>query len=366
MIPEKACRFSWMNLTCLKAAALLGCSSYNNNAGGPGDGMEQGTFLRGSVSLSGRFSGSGVGYFPDGERRISFGVDENLPKSHLDAASARKSAANCCRDNGTRSQGNWLSHEPESSTDQAQRQRSGARRYYRQRWNTGCIDKSRPPAIGDRCRFRCMISTPPAEPSLVMNCHRYCRRTYVRPSPDLMSRLLSAHEQVGLIARTNPDVLASPEVARSLDQELTHLMVRCLAEGEPLKSTAGMHRRNKVVARLEEFLEANPGRAIYLPEICAALGVAERTLRGACEEQIGMGPIRYLTLRRMHNARGALLRSDPSETSVTQIAADQGFWELGHFSVAYRAMFGETPSETLKRPNDCQPRNRSRRDRVLS
>jgi AraC-like DNA-binding protein len=51
-----------------------------------------------------------------------------------------------------------------------------------------------------------------------------------------------------------------------------------------------------------------------------------------------MGPIRYLTLRRMHLARRALLRENLSAT-VTQIATDHGFWELERFAVAYRALF---------------------------
>jgi transcriptional regulator GlxA family with amidase domain len=48
--------------------------------------------------------------------------------------------------------------------------------------------------------------------------------------------------------------------------------------------------------------------------------------------------------------RQALLRSDPSKATVTRIVTDQGFWELGRFSVAYRALFGESPSRTLRRP----------------
>jgi transcriptional regulator GlxA family with amidase domain len=51
----------------------------------------------------------------------------------------------------------------------------------------------------------------------------------------------------------------------------------------------------------------------------------------------------------MHLVRRALLRATPPVT-VTKIATDHGFWELGRFSVAYRALFGETPSVTLKRP----------------
>jgi transcriptional regulator GlxA family with amidase domain len=104
------------------------------------------------------------------------------------------------------------------------------------------------------------------------------------------------------------------------------------------------------MVKLKEFLEANSDRPLYLPEVCAALSVAERSLRASCEEHLGMGPIRYLTLRRMHLVRRALLRAEHSETTVTNVATDHGFWELGRFSVAYRALFGEAPSDTLRRP----------------
>jgi transcriptional regulator GlxA family with amidase domain len=63
-----------------------------------------------------------------------------------------------------------------------------------------------------------------------------------------------------------------------------------------------------------------------------------------------MGPIRYLTLRRMHQVRRALLCAEASNTTVTRVAVDHGFMELGRFSVAYRSLFCESPSETLRRP----------------
>ena len=174
----------------------------------------------------------------------------------------------------------------------------------------------------------------------------------VRPSLDLMSRLLKLHEMVGQIAKTTPDILALPEVARSLEQELIHLMIRCLTEGAASGMTTGGRRHDAIVARFEEFLEANPDTPLYLTEICAAIGVAERTLRVACEEHLGMGPIRYLSLRRMHLVRRGLLRADPSTATVRRLATDHGFWELGRFSVAYRTLFGETPSESRRRPSD--------------
>ena len=174
----------------------------------------------------------------------------------------------------------------------------------------------------------------------------------VRPGPALMSRLLELHKMVGQMAETTPETFELPGVVQALEQQLVHIMVRCSTEGLPSNMTSGNRRHDRIIARFEEFLEANQNTPLYLPEICAAVGAAERTLRGACEQHLGMGPIRYLALRRMHLVRRALLRAVSSTTTVTKIATDHGFWELGRFSVAYRAFFGETPSETMRRPPD--------------
>ena len=173
---------------------------------------------------------------------------------------------------------------------------------------------------------------------------------FVRPDPALMSRLRKLHTAIGQLAHDTPDLLEQAEVSRALEEQLIHAMVRCLAEGVDVETTMGYQRHDAVVARFEEFLEANPDRPLYLTEICAAIGVAERTLRASCQEHLGMGPIRFLTLRRMHLVRQALLRADPSKETVTGVVTDHGFWELGRFSVAYRGLFGESPSETLRRP----------------
>jgi AraC-like DNA-binding protein len=170
------------------------------------------------------------------------------------------------------------------------------------------------------------------------------------PDPNALQKLLSVHKAVGRLAHDTPDILELPTVARALEEQLIHLMVRCLAEGVALNLAPVGHRHEVTMTKFEEFLEAHPDQPLHLIEICEGIGVAERTLRACCEEHLGMGPIRYLTLRRMHLVRRALRRADPSTSNVTRIVTDYGFWELGRFAVAYRLMFGESPSMTLQRP----------------
>jgi AraC-like DNA-binding protein len=50
---------------------------------------------------------------------------------------------------------------------------------------------------------------------------------------------------------------------------------------------------------------------------------------------------------RLSQVRGALLSARGQLVTVTEIATDFGFAELGRFSVEYRKVFGESPSETL-------------------
>jgi len=68
-----------------------------------------------------------------------------------------------------------------------------------------------------------------------------------------------------------------------------------------------------------------------------------------CAEILGVSPTRYLLLRRLNRVRAALRRANPSTASVAGIARDNQFLEFSRFAVAYRAVFGESPSTTLQR-----------------
>ncbi len=173
---------------------------------------------------------------------------------------------------------------------------------------------------------------------------------WTSPPAPVASRLLQLHEAAGHLAKTAPDILANPEVARAIEEALVEAMVLCQTEGHS-DDARNVHRhRAMVMRRLEKVLTSTPDRPLYMPQLCATVGASYTTLRDCCQDYLGMSPKYYLWLRRMHLVRRALRIADAEKTTVTEIATDHGFWELGRFAVAYRSLFGEAPSAALRRP----------------
>jgi AraC family ethanolamine operon transcriptional activator len=105
-----------------------------------------------------------------------------------------------------------------------------------------------------------------------------------------------------------------------------------------------------LVKRTEKLALADLDKPLHISALCRALAVSERTLRKAFHKIHGVPPCRHLRILRLSQARRALLSADGDLVTVTEIATCFGFVELGRFSVEYRKIFGESPSQTLHHP----------------
>lgn len=88
---------------------------------------------------------------------------------------------------------------------------------------------------------------------------------------------------------------------------------------------------------------------ISIAELSGRLGMGRRTIENAFRECLNLSPHCYFTLRRLNACRDELSRAKEGETSVTAVASRHGFRELGRFAGLYRSVFGESPSETLRK-----------------
>jgi AraC-like DNA-binding protein len=178
--------------------------------------------------------------------------------------------------------------------------------------------------------------TPPKDPA------------FLTPSSCAMGRLQRLHAAAGHLAETAPEIIANVDAAHGLEQALVQALVGCLGDQKERENRLAQGQHAIVMHRFWRVVEEKPEQPLYIPEICKAIRVSSRTLRMCCQEHLGMGPKRYLLLRRMHLARRALREATPGAT-VTDVATRFGFWQLGRFAVEYQSLFGESPSATLHR-----------------
>lgn len=172
----------------------------------------------------------------------------------------------------------------------------------------------------------------------------------VIPPAGAITKLRQLHFVASALAKRAPWILAAPEVARGFEQSLVEALVRCLNQSEMQEASWAQRCHITIMRKFRKIIDSNPDRPAYVPEICAAIRVPERTLRICCQEHLGMSPKRFLLLRRMNQAHRTLDAAIAGETTVTEIATRFGFWHFGRFAETYQSIFGELPTVTLHRP----------------
>ena len=235
---------------------------------------------------------------------------------------------------------------------------------------SGAVRRCSRPTSCDTAKAKALFSVPPGRPAAApCRCRWRLRRLsgkrlagsdltpprnamLITPRPSAMARLQRLHAAAGRLAENAPEIIANPDAARGLEQALIEAMVGCL-DGREVRETSLAQRQHAIVMRrFRRAVEENPDQPLYIPEICKAIRVSGRTLRVCCQEHLGMGPKRYLLLRRLNLAQRTLRNAAPDATTVTEIATRYGFWQLGRFAVEYQSLFGESPSATLRRRSE--------------
>lgn len=130
-------------------------------------------------------------------------------------------------------------------------------------------------------------------------------------------------------------------------------------EAQLVAGLAGMLLRQDAVVRVkpvtgarlsdvEDWIESHLTQPITLGRLCEVAGVGERALCKVFKSRCGMSPMRFVTERRLAAANARLVTAGAAR-DVTEVANELGFTHLGRFAIAYREVFGESPSETLRR-----------------
>lgn len=160
-----------------------------------------------------------------------------------------------------------------------------------------------------------------------------------------LGTLLAQHLRLMLAAAESETPAPEPYLV-SLREGLTSLLLNGQDHSGRARLTGALPAP-AAIQRAEAFIAAHADRALTMAEVAATAGISLRSL------QEGFRRHRHATLTqtiqnaRLTKFRRALLAAS-ADASVTELAFAAGLGHLGRTAQAYRARYGETPSQTLR------------------
>ena len=172
----------------------------------------------------------------------------------------------------------------------------------------------------------------------------------VLTDPNSINGLRTYLRQLFTLAEQAPDRLRLPATQRLVREDLMPLLLEALISGtSPTRRASRSPARIEIVKDLQRWLHVHPTVPVTLADLCREAHASRRTLIQGFQDHLGMGPMAYVKLLRLHGIRRQLLAAEPGGLQIGAVAQGWGFHNAGHFAADYRRLFGESPRDTLQR-----------------
>lgn len=175
---------------------------------------------------------------------------------------------------------------------------------------------------------------------------------------DQQDDVVARREPLRRLVRELGPTLVDDRVRGAMRTSLNRRLASVVLDSFPLRDRGGdvpvASRLRDAIAFIEDHARDRP----TVPAIAAAAGLSERGLQEVFARTLGVTPNGFLRDHRLDEVRRELLRGQ-APNSVLEVARRWRFTNPSRFAVAYRARFGEDPSETLRAATAAQPDGRS-------
>lgn len=178
---------------------------------------------------------------------------------------------------------------------------------------------------------------------------RFLTSNYLRSPATLAAVQIYVRELYGLVQQ-QATCLRLAQLSRLILEDFVPLLIESMPS--TLNHNIMADRllcRAQLVQQAEAYMLAHLEQPITLKDLCGILKTSSRPLNYGFQEMFGTSPMAYLKWLRLHAVHRILKAADPATTKIEEIANRYGFWSAGHFGQDYKTMFGQLPSQTLKR-----------------
>ena len=151
-------------------------------------------------------------------------------------------------------------------------------------------------------------------------------------------------------AKRRADPVSLAALSRTVEGELPWRLVAACCFDKAAASLRKIPARYRALDRAMAFLREADIASVQVGDLCRAPAETPRTLECGFRDGLGLSPLRFVRLLRLHWARRELAAAQAGTTTVADIADRLGLLHHSRFAADYAALFGEMPSQTLARP----------------
>ena len=140
-----------------------------------------------------------------------------------------------------------------------------------------------------------------------------------------------------------------PEIVSRRDESLALAIIDALFdEGNADKVSSAKTQR--FVTKALDIIHDSELDGISASELCVQTQCSQRTLEKGFSNRFGVTPKKYINVLRLARVHKGLQNFAAQDCdSIIELAGIHGFWHMGQFAADYRRIYGELPSDTLRR-----------------
>lgn len=171
----------------------------------------------------------------------------------------------------------------------------------------------------------------------------------VRPAEPFCTALRGFVSATLAMCAADPGLFEDYALRARIEQDLVMRMTRALKKSTASPPPSKRERKmDELARRIVSSMWQNVEEPVRLSQLCRSAGCGTRSAIYYFKELFGLGPITYLKILRL-TAAHRRMRDPACRLRIIDVAADFGFWHMGHFGSDYRRTFGRTASQTLAR-----------------
>jgi transcriptional regulator GlxA family with amidase domain len=138
------------------------------------------------------------------------------------------------------------------------------------------------------------------------------------------------------------------QLAAQVSEQFILERIRTANDPQPIPVDARVGFSRAELVEVVRLMEANIEEPLSLDELARLVQLSQRHLQRMFKVYLSVSPTHYYLTLRLRRARDLLRTTD---TSIARVTAICGFHSPCHFSKAYRAQFGHSPSAERRQPH---------------